>query len=404
MLSERQKLMNGAEISGNIVDKDRKSGKRVVFFLVLIVGVGLIIWQITRPAPVAVRLYSVDSGLVESTVSNTRVGTVKACRRAYLAPATGGEVAHLAVKEGSHVKKDQLLMEVWNVDLQAQVSLEQATVNASKIRIEEACALAEGAGREAKRLLNLQKDRQIVSEEQVDQAVTEAQAKRAACRASKATVRVNEARLVVARAALERTRVKAPFDGIVAEVNAELGEFVTPSPPGIATLPAIDLLDMSCLYVSAPIDEVDAPQVILGMSACVTLDAFPERRCSGVVRRIAPYVLDREKQARTVEVEVEIRSSDELQGLLPGYSADIEVLIERHESVLRIPTEAVLEGNKVLVYRDDGMLVEKTVHPGLSNWSYTEILDGLDKGEQIVLSIGRKGVKPGVQATPETAE
>ncbi|RLA17247.1 MAG: efflux RND transporter periplasmic adaptor subunit, partial [Gammaproteobacteria bacterium] len=315
-------------MSGNIVNKESKSHKQLLTVLLLIIIAGVVIWAATRPDPVAVSLHAIEHGLVESTVSNTRVGTVKACRRAFLAPATGGEVANLIVKEGSEVKKNQLLMEVWNRDLKAKVTLEEVTVGVSKIRVEEICALADGAGREAKRLLGLQK-REIVSEEQVDLAVTAAQAKRAACRVSKATVQMNEARLVVAQAMLERTRVKAPFDGIVAEVNVELGEFVTPSPPGIATLPAIDLLDMSCLYVSAPIDEVDAPQISEGLEVCVTLDAFPERRCSGVVRRIAPYVLDREKQARTVEVEVEIHSADELQGLLPGYSADIEILIER---------------------------------------------------------------------------
>ena len=59
----------------------------------------------------------------------------------------------------------------------------------------------------------------------------------------------------------------APFDGVVAEVNAELGEYVTPSPPGIPTPPAVDLIDDRCLYVTAPIDEVDAPEIRTGMPA-----------------------------------------------------------------------------------------------------------------------------------------
>ncbi|WP_263459142.1 efflux RND transporter periplasmic adaptor subunit [Bathymodiolus platifrons methanotrophic gill symbiont] len=63
--------------------------------------------------------------------------------------------------------------------------------------------------------------------------------------------------------------------------------------------------------MSAPIDEVDAPQVKVGMSACVSLDAFAEKRCSGTVSRIAPYVLEKEKQARTVEVEVKLRNKHE---------------------------------------------------------------------------------------------
>ena len=67
--------------------------------------------------------------------------------------------------------------------------------------------------------------------------------------------------------------LRAPFDGIVAEFNGKGGEYLTPSPPGIQTLPAVDLIDDSCIYVNAPIDEVDAVRLKLGMSARITLDA-----------------------------------------------------------------------------------------------------------------------------------
>jgi HlyD family secretion protein len=165
----------------------------------------------------------------------------------------------------------------------------------------------------------------------------------------------------------------------------------------------VDLIDDSCLYVSAPIDEVDAPGVRLGMSVCVTLDAFTGRRCSGRVRRIAPYVLDREKQARTVEVEVELEQPEELEGLVPGYSADVEIVREAHDQVLRIPTEALLEGTRVLVYLPAaGRLESREIETGLSNWEYTEVRAGLAAGDQVVSSVAREGVKDGAAAVPDT--
>jgi HlyD family secretion protein len=91
-------------------------------------------------------------------------------------------------------------------------------------------------------------------------------------------------------------------------VNGEVGEYLTPSPPGIMTLPAIDLIDDTCLYVSAPIDEVDAAQLKIGMGGRITLDAYRGKHFTGKLRRIAPYVLALEKQARTVEVEVDFES------------------------------------------------------------------------------------------------
>ena len=77
-----------------------------------------------------------------------------------------------------------------------------------------------------------------------------------------------------ARAALDKTRLTAPFGGTVAEINGELGEFVTPSPIGVPTPPAVDLIDTTSLYVSAPIDEVDAPDIRADMAAHISLDAF----------------------------------------------------------------------------------------------------------------------------------
>ncbi|MGR9106584.1 MAG: efflux RND transporter periplasmic adaptor subunit [Gammaproteobacteria bacterium] len=378
--------------------------KAFLIVSVLIAVAGVSIWYYTRPEAITVKLHTVERGTVRSTVSNTRVGTVKACRRAYLAPATGGQVAELSVKEGSHVRKDQILMSVWNEDLRASIDLARADTLASRARAEEACAIAAGAKRDADRLIKLRRHKQIISEEIVDQAITVADSKRAACKASKASIEVNRERVKAAEAALERTLVKAPFDGVVAEVNAELGEFVTPSPPGIPTLPAIDLLDMSCLYVSAPIDEVDAPAIRTGMPACVSLDAFAEKRCSGRVRRIAPYVQDKEKQARTVEVEVQIEKPEELTSLLPGYSADIEVLLDSKENVLRIPTETVLEGNRVLIYREGEPLSERTFKPGISNWDYTEVQDGIEAGENVVVSVGKEGVKEGAEVVPENGD
>lgn len=377
---------------------------RLIIIFTLIVFLTSGGWYFSRPPAISVSLHTITSGTVVKTVSNTRVGTVKACRRSLLAPAIGGEVAVLTVKEGDSVKAEQILLEIWNDDLEAELQLSQAKKKTTAAQVKQACALAAGADRELKRLQGLSKNK-LISEEKLDLAYTDAQAKHADCERAKAQTKVSESQINVVRKQLERTVVRAPFPGIVAEVNAELGEFVTPSPPGILTLPVIDLLDLSCLYVSAPIDEVDAPPITPGMSACVSLDAFPERICSGFVRRIAPYVLDTEKQARTVEVEVEIKNPEDLEGLIPGYSADIEISLQVKEHVLRIPTEAILEGNRVLVYDDkDSVLVEREIEAGISNWNFTEVRSGLKAGDKIVLSVGREGVKHGVKVIPEASD
>ncbi len=372
----------------------------IIIALLLAIGAGLG-WYWSQPKPVVVRLQTVERGDVQSSVANTRAGTVKACRRSRITPAIGGLITHLPAKDGATVKKGDLLLGLWNHDLVAQVELARREAEANRARATEACVVADVAKREADRMVRLRKQN-IASEETTERAVGEAKAKAAACQAAKTANLVAEARIKVAGENLERTLMHAPFDGTIAEVNGELGEYVTPSPPGIATLPVVDLIDTTCLTISAPIDEVDAPAVKPGLSARISLDAFPGETFGGRVRRVAPYVLEIEKQARTVDIEADFINPADTTRLLPGYSADVEIILQTRENVLYIPTEALLEGQRVLVYDPDSeTLQSRPVETGLSNWKLTEITAGLEEGEQVVLSVDRKGVEPGALATPE---
>jgi len=260
--------------------------------------------------------------------------------------------------------------------------------------------MADAARRDAERSQEL-RDKGFISAQQLDRALTDASARQSACASAKGDIEQSKSRIALARAGLDRMVLRAPFDGVVADISGELGEYATPSPPGILTIPAIDLIDDSCMYVSAPIDEVDASKLKVGQRSRITLDAIKGRTFSGKVRRIAPYVLDLEKQARTVEVEVEFDKIAEKDNLLVGYSADVEIIHEVRNQVLRIPTQTLLEGNRVLRYGSNGVLEERKVTTGLSNWEHAEVLSGLEEGDQIVLSLDRAGVKAGVRVVAE---
>lgn len=108
-----------------------------------------------------------------------------------------------------------------------------------------------------------------------------------------------------------------------------------------------------------------------------------------------------EKQARTVEVEVEFDHPGDVRHLLVGYSADIEVVVDARDSVLRIPTTALMPGNRVLVLAEGGALEERRIEAGLSNWEFTEVRNGLARGERVVTSLERAGVKAGARAVAE---
>ncbi|MCP5417785.1 MAG: efflux RND transporter periplasmic adaptor subunit [Chromatiaceae bacterium] len=362
-------------------------------------GAALFIW-FSETKPVAVAVGTAAYGKVQRSVANTRAGTIKACRRAGISPSIGGQIASMPVKEGDAVKSGQLLMELWNRDQLAQLELANSEAEAAAANANQTCIRADVARRESNRLTQL-KRKNLTSDEAVDKADGEARAQQAACNAATATRKVSEAKIHLVQSELEKTRLTAPFAGIVAQVNGEIGEFVTPSPVGIPTPPAVDLIDTSCLYVSAPIDEVDAPQIRVGMAASIALDAMAKTLFAGQVRRIAPYVLALEKQARTVDVEVDFLCPQECAGMLPGYSADIEVILEEKPNTLRIPTEAILEGNKVLLLAPDNRLQRREISSGLSNWAWTEVTAGLAEGDRVVLSFDRDGVVAGAYAVAD---
>jgi len=349
--------------------------------------------------PIAVSAVYPEIRTVEQTVSNTRAGTIDACRRSKMSPAMGGQIALLHVKEGDLVQKDQILIELWNKESKARVKETQARVQVSERSAQQVCILSDRAQREAKRKTELLQ-RGLASEEATETAVSNAESQSAACDAALTQVEANQASVEVVEASLERTMLIAPFNGVIAEIEGELGEYVTPSPVGVATKPTVDLIDSSCIYISAPIDEIDAPEVVSGMTARITMDAFGDQEFPATVRRVAPYVLDLEKQARTVEIEAVFDNPD--QTLLPGYSADIEVIIDRVENVLSIPTQLIMRDNYVYVIDPETMtLTKEQIEIGIGNWQYTEVTNGLSKDDQVVLSVDREGVKAGIVVVVE---
>ena len=377
--------------------------RKLLIIVTLSLLLGALIWWWQRPQPLTVRLAEVERGAVETLFANTRAGTLKPCRRTHLSFNLGGQVTERRVDEGQRVATGDVLMHLRQDEQQARVREAEARLDAQRNNREQRCNQASLDKRDLQRLRHLA-ERKLAAADRLDQAETKARLSQLACAASDVLIREAEASLALQRSLFDQTVLRAPFDGIVAEINGEVGEFVTPSPPGIPTPPAIDLIDDSCLYVEAPIDEVDAARVRLGMPVRISLDAFRGRHFDGKVSRIAPFVRDLEKQARTVDVEVRFDQPPTDVALLTGYSADVEILLEQKPDALRIPTETLLEGRKVLRYEPaDGVLREVPVESGLANWRWTEVTAGLEPGARILSSLDQEGIEDGVKVIAEDA-
>lgn len=377
--------------------------KKIVSAVVIILLVAGIYWFSSRPEIPQVSVAEIGQGEVEALVANTRAGTIRSCQRSKLSLQSGGTVAELLVKNGDRVQQGQVLLRLWNGDQKARLSQARAQLDSANLAVREICGSAARDQRDAKRAVTLA-NKKVISEDALDTSRTRAEVSSFSCERAKVDSSAAQAQLELQQALLQQTELVAPFAGVVAEINGEVGEFVTPSPPGVATPPAVDLIADECLYVRAPIDEVDAAAIQVGMPARLSLDAFRGQTFAGTVSRIAPYVQDYEKQARTVDVEARFDQPPANVQLLVGYSADIEVILNRHEKVLRVPTEAVFDGNQVLVLNSKNVLEKREFETGLANWTWTEVKSGLQSGDKVLLTLDTPGAVDGAEVAPTAQE
>jgi len=358
------------------------------------IGIGIVgavfLLQATvfAPEPIPVRTTTVARGTIDSTVTNSKAGTIRARQRSHLSTETGGRIVEITRREGDVVTKGELLLLLNDSALRAQENQALEAIRAADAHYQEMCITRDKARREYNRKRQLAAQN-IVSEDLLDQLQHVYQAAKAACNAADAERQKVRASRAGAAANLDKVSIYAPFAGVIAEVNAEVGEWVTPSSAGI-----IDLINRESLYISAPMDEIDSGRIQLDFSVRVTVDSRPDETFPGRVTRIAPYVLDIEAQNRTVEIEVELDDPEIASSLLPGTSADVEVILQTLENAPRIPTTALFQNNRVLVVEDD-VLVEREIETGLRNWDYVEVQSGLEEGEVVVTSLDRVEVEAG---------
>ena len=376
----------------------RKWTVRILVLVALVAGFYLLKTRYFVPDPIPVDTVAATRGPVEATITNSKAGTVRARRRAKLSPGTSGTVIEILVERGQHVIAGDVLLRLDDSTQRSQLALAERALDVAVATNERSCIAADRAARELARNQGLGEG--VVSEDMLDRLESAEELARAECRVAEAEVQRARAAVDAANTELEKTRLVAPFDAIIAEKSVELGEWVTPSVPLLAAPELMDAIDPTSLYISAPMDEVDAARLSVGLPVRVTIDPYPEQEFAGKVARVAPFVLDLERQNRTIEVEVELEDVAFASTLLPGTSADVEVILETRNDVVRIPTRALLAGGKVLLV-ENGALVEREIDIGLKNWDWTEVTSGLEENERVVNTLDRLEVQAGTRVTVE---
>lgn len=374
-------------------------------------GLAVVGWATLAPHPVEVQTASI----VQSTPSQqyvvlTASGYVVAQRRAAVASKATGRLVELKVREGSVVKKDDVIARLDASDVRAAIlaaraGVLQAEAQVRQAQVEEANALAE-----LKRTQGLVAQG-FVSPQALDTAQTRAQSARAAVAAAQAVRAQAQANLQVQQVNEDFTEIRAPFDGVVLVKNANEGDIITPFSNAAGSQGAVvTMADMSTLEVEADVSESNVGRARPGQPVEITLDALPGERFRGQVVGLVPTV-DRAKA--TVMSKIQFDKLD--ARVLPEMSAKVAFLSQPVtdadlQPVLAVTPAAVVErdGQQVvfkLVQRNGREVAEQvTVRPGRKLGELVELAGAvqggpLKSGDKVVLQPPAK-LRDGTQLKP----
>lgn len=171
--------------------------------------------------------------------------------------------------------------------------------------------------------------------------------------------------------------VKSPLAGVVAKINVDVGATVTPSVP-IATV-----INMDQVKTTVNVIEAEIGKVRTGMTAEISVPAYPDHPFPGTVTNVLPTV---DPISHNGKVEVQIRNPE--GKLKPGMSATIELRLGRHDNAIVIPKDAVIEklGTTYVFLYQDGVAHKSDIETGYDDGTRVEVLKGVKAGDRLVTS------------------
>ena len=325
-------------------------------------------------------------------------GYIVAERKAAVASKITGRLVALMVEEGSKVKKDQIIARMESDDVTAAKNQAAANLVNALAALEQAKTDRNIARRENFRYQGLVADGSV-SQSDWDAINTRYKRSEEGVKVAEANVLALKAALEGAKAGLDYTLIRAPFDAVVLTKNADIGDIVTPF-AAVATAKAavVTIADMRSLQVEVDVSETNIVGIRVGQACDIQLDALPAIRFRGEVYTIVPTV-DRTKAT----VLVKVRFLDKDPSMLPDMSAKVSFLSRNLKTEERKPRLAV--NGSALVGKTDQTHVfvlqgnhvqETSVQTGVKLGDMIEIISGLKSGDRVVIN-PPKGMKNGTK-------
>jgi len=193
-------------------------------------------------------------------------------------------------------------------------------------------------------------------------------------------VKIYETQVLMAESRLDSPLLEVPFDGVVTVLSSKIGDVVQPGQQ------ALQLDDLSELYLDVQISEIDIPNVAVGQEAELVFDAYFETTFTGEVIEIAPVG---ESVQGVVEYNVRINMLDADERIKPGMTASVNIIVDEKDDVLVVPNDAIvnIDGQEQVYVRRNGDYEAIPVTLGSYSDFYSEVLEAdIEEGELIVLN------------------
>jgi HlyD family secretion protein len=384
-----------------------------IFVVILILtGVGIAAVKSSDPKIPAARLAKVTRGDIAKSVVAT--GPIQPITKVELKSKASGLVEKLYVDINQMVTKGQVLAQLDQQEILAQVAAQRAQLAAAEANVSTYAAnIAQDKVNATapdlpmyqetyERNLSMLKDG-IISQQTLDNAerdylgqknkrdasIAQIGVDQAKLRQAEAQVQQNKASLDQLNQQLSYTTLVAPIDGMVLSRDVEVGDAVSSILVlgSTATL-VMTIGDIHQVYVDGKVDEADIGNVYLGQPARIHVESFPNKTFDGKVTKISPLGVEKDN-VTTFEVRVSIDNpGGEIKALM---TANAEIIVTEHHNSLSVPEQAMSWDNNKNAFvfvpdpkSKDGQK-KVPVTAGISNGSRTEILSGLNEGDPVVL-------------------
>ena len=355
--------------------------------VILLVVAGIVYWM--KYAPVLVTSHTVKRGRIVVEVMGT--GTLEARVETTISPKIAGRIVEVLVDQGSRVAKGDVLARLDDDELNQQVAIAQANVDAASAAIirlttdkVRAAAVYAQASKSHDRIQSLIKQN-AVSRDESDKAIEGLAVAEAGVSRAEAAIAEGQKELVAAektleyhRARLHDTKINAPFDGLVVKRSREPGDVVVPG-SSILTLISTDEL-----WISAWVDETEMARLTSEQSARVLFRSEPDKAYPGRVVR-----LGREADRETREFVVDVRVLELPTNWAVGQRAEAYIQITQQEDVPLLPARLIVKRNDAsgVFVNVDGVAQWRPISVGVRSRDLVEMVGGVSVGDEVVAPI-----------------